>query len=299
MGSRSALPLVLAVLAVFCVVSPSLALPSGLQCPPPTSYPKDMLDNLWAASAGYLGTTNVTGYVLVNTGNYNFQQAAVFGGIFVQYYLRSLGTYVAEYYIADGPVLVRVLNITFTLLNSDKLSLYNEHCQQSNPVELVPEYVQSTELSPRFFVGAYYQKYTPLSPATYGDVQRFEYFKWDTAYRRSSNCLMSYTSWELSSMQCFEYVKLSNSPSIRAGAPAAAGIDSALWDADLDSKHPPTTPADVNEDPHWFLRGKEVRDIEDYVETFDAGKFRMPVSMLASPAHRAHVDVFANPDGIY
>ncbi|ALD62294.1 hypothetical protein ml_492 [Mollivirus sibericum] len=249
---------------------------ANLTCPPPQSYPKYVWDNLLPAPAGYTGTTNVTGYVLINTGKYNFQQASTFTGTFVQYYSRALGTYVSEYYIDFNGVAVMVLNITFSLLANEKNFGYNEACLIYNPASAVPQYQQETQMSDRFFYGTYYDKYDPRNPSNYGTVSRSEYFVFDSTKRLSSNCLTTFRSNVVTEMDCFEYVKISSIPSIKS-APAPSGAHGLL--------------ADGKDEVFDFLKGREVRHISEYKETFSVGKFRLPVGMLNDPSYKAYVDV--------
>lgn len=200
---------------ILCVLASQnvLAYTAGLTCPQPKAYPKFFLDNLWSGPQGYLGTTTMAGYVMVDaTGNFDFVKAANISGTFLQYYSYSLGTYVSEMYIdIGGGVQVPVMNATFTLLDGDKnrYNRYGEYCMNADPASVMPGFVEGTPVNNKFFYNTYFNNtYGP----DFGNVMESEYFIFDTQRVNSLNCLTSFTdSASIATFTCYRFQKVSDS----------------------------------------------------------------------------------------
>lgn len=195
--------------ALFAIISASLAFPSGLNCPDPKPYPKFFLDSLWSGPNGYLGTTLIQGYVMVDTtGEFDFAKVASINGTFLQYYSKVIGTYVMEMYINLFGQQVKVMEAPFSLLERNPFNRFGEFCMVSDPKSAMPGYVEGLPITDKFFYNTYYNDTRGKS---FGNIEQSEYFFFDETRNHSINCLTTFNSdATIKTFTCYKFQKVSN-----------------------------------------------------------------------------------------
>ncbi|AEQ33398.1 hypothetical signal peptide protein and DUF5881 domain-containing protein [Megavirus chiliensis] len=237
------------VLLVLCAAMQSVtAMAPGLKCPPPKAYPEDLLDNLWSGPQAYQGTTRVRGSVQIDTtGEFDFVKVANITGTFLQSYCKEIGSYFSEYYIDIEGVPVLVLNITFTLLEDDKLSQYNSYCTKYTPGST--EYIEATPVNNKFFYTTYHNTDIIRGPQpkfNFGDITQSEFFFLDSTRKKTINLVSAFNpDATLKTFTTFNFEKVSN------------------------QLIPPTTSS-----------GVQKRTVNDYSETVKIGKLDIPIQVI-------------------
>nr|URM61910.1 hypothetical protein [Mimivirus sp.] len=186
-----------------------------LECPPPTYYPRDIINNLWAGPHSYEGTLIVSGSVQVDTtGEFDFYKIANLTGTIVQYYSEDIGTFVADYYLHIEGIPIFILNFTLTLTEYDKTTRYNQYCMRFDPEYTVSQYVEGNSINSGFFYSVYYhrtQSNELENDFNYGDVSGTEYFMFDQSRINSVNSLSYFNpNATLSTITWYNYHKISN-----------------------------------------------------------------------------------------